>query len=194
VKAALVVALLPAIAAAAPKRVHLRASYVDGKGGAHQLELWRDGDRLRRDTDAKLSLFVAHDPGGEDRYRVVDRSRGILYDVARTNLFRLGSFVDWDSLTTLQGPAARRARLRPTGEPDGTTPAGRCRWVGDAERRICLSSRWGMPLMLAEKHGDQWNTVLTVEELHTGTVARTLLEPPKDLQHIDVDRDVAPQD
>jgi hypothetical protein len=53
VRSALALALcFPALASAgAPTRLHLRATYVDGRGAQHRLELWRDGDRLRRDTD-----------------------------------------------------------------------------------------------------------------------------------------------
>jgi len=192
--AAVAVALLPCVAYAAPKRIYLRAAYVDARGASHQLQLWRDGDRLRRDTDEKLSLFVVHDRKGDDRYQVVDRARGVAFDVARSNLYRLGTFVDWVSLTTLLAPAVQRAHLQPTDEPDGSTPAGRCRWSGDGERRVCFSSKWGLPLILAEKRGADWKTILTVEETRTGAIARTLLDPPTDVRKIDVDRDVAPQD
>jgi hypothetical protein len=173
---------------------YLSASYVDGQGASHHLQLWRNGDRLRRDTDDKVSLFVTHDRRGNDRYRVVDRVRNLSYAVTRANLYRLGNFADWTTLTTLLAPSLQRAHLLPTGEPDGSTPAGRCRWSGDAQHRVCSSAKWGLPLMLAEKRGDAWKTILTVEEVRSAPPARTLLDPPSDVQQIDVDRDVGPQD
>lgn len=172
----------------------LTASYVDASGASHTLEVWRDRDHLRRDTDGKLSLFVTHARRGDDRYRIVDRARGRAYSVSHTNLYRLGNFADWDTLTTLLPPAARRARLQPTGEPDGSTPAGRCHWMGAGDHKVCVSSKWGLPLLLAEKHGAQWKTVLTVENVRQGSIPRTTFQPPPDVHEIDVDRDFGPQD
>ena len=77
----LVAAVCSSVAAHAgtSTRLYLRAQILDEKGRAHVLELWRDGDRLRRDSDGRLSLFVTHGP--EDRFHVVDRARGLAYQI-----------------------------------------------------------------------------------------------------------------
>lgn len=181
---------LPGVAAAsAPVRFHLRASYLDAHGATHALEVWRDGDRLRRDTDGKLSLFVTHARGGEDRYRVVDRGRKLAYDVSRTNLYRIGTFTDWGTLTTL---VPRDRTL--VGDGVGATPVGTCRWQVAGDKRICWSERWGLPLRVEEKKDAAWRAVLTVEELRAGRPAAEVWAAPADVTPIDVDRDVAPTD
>jgi hypothetical protein len=186
--------LLPALVEAAPAQLHLRATYLDGRGGSHRLEVWRDGDRLRRDTDERLSLYVQHDRNGEDRYRVIDRTRNFGYSVARTNLYRLGTFVDWTSLTTLLSPALRRAALRPTAEPDVQTAAGRCRWLAaptSPEGRVCWSRRFALPLLIKNARGE---TVVTVEKVEIKRPASSTFAEVAGVLTVDADRDISPDD
>ena len=184
---------LPAAGAAgAPTRLYLKAHYLDGKGQTHQLVMWRDGDRLRRDTDEKLSLYVTH--GRDDRFRVVDKGRKIAYDVRRTNLYRIGTFTDWSSLTTLVHEPANAPPLAKSGEPALTTQAGVCRWRVAPDRRYCWSSSWQLPLLVERQTTEGWKNVLTVEEVRSGKPPAGTFELPADVSLIDVDRDVDPND
>jgi hypothetical protein len=187
---------LPAVAAAsAPVSFHLKATYVDARGQSHLLELWRDGNKLRRDTDGKLSLFVTHAVSGDDRYHVVDRARGFAYDARRANLIKIGSFSDWRSLTTLLATDHANATLTDAKEAVASTPVGGCRWRVGADRRVCWSDRWQLPLRIERRDASAgWRAVLTVDELQRGRPAASVLLPPHDLPVLDVDRDLSPAD
>ena len=147
---------------AAPS-MHFRAAYVSA-GTTHQLEVWRDHEiRLRRRTDDAVETFVnrsANDP--EWRMAVLDLRRKIRTDVDRTNLYRVGHFVDWfgmgHGLTRPSGPY----ELRQTAALRGVGPAiADCRWYRlsnqDKDSRICWSRAMGLPLLIATPDGQvQW--------------------------------------
>jgi hypothetical protein len=162
----------------------VQAHYVDAHGATHELSLWRDGARLRRDTDGNLQLFVEHRPDGNDRYHLIDRARARGYAVSRAHLYRIGSFPDWETLSSLapapRGRAGRRERTR----------AGECRWIGDRAREVCWSAALGIALRAREQRDGGWRDVLWVDRL-SRTLDRAELAPPSDVPLTDVDRDVA---
>jgi hypothetical protein len=163
----------------------VQAHYVDAGGATHTLQLWRDGQKLRRETDGKLGLFVEHRIDGDDRYRVIDRARGRAFSVSRVNLHRIGSFPDWNNLASLATPPKGRSGAREH------TAAGECRWVGDQKQQVCWSARLGLALRVREQRDGGWREVLTVDRVARGGFDRSELTPPEDLPLVDVDRDVS---
>jgi hypothetical protein len=145
-----------------------RASYlVDGK--QHQVEIWRDRDqRLRRRTDDTLETHIFKSPKQTEWHMVVlDLTRKIRTDIDRTNLYRIGHFTDWFSMS--------HALARPTGPyqltqlknaPDGEKPLSPCRWYalkrGGATSHICWSAQWRLPLLITDASGaTQWRVTST---------------------------------
>ena len=138
----------------APKGVHVKASYTDGKGRSHELEMWRDGDRrLRRRTDDKLELHAEKQGGGEYAFRLIDLAKKRLLEVNRTNLYRIGVFADWPALAGMITKPKPAHTLRPGARPKEKTPVGECRWVhleikGGGAQEICWSARFKLPLII----------------------------------------------
>lgn len=136
--------------------VHFVATYQDAAGASHRLEVWRVGRRyLHRRSDERLDLYAvpAAGPGAELAYRLVDHERHAVFDVARTNLHRIGVFSSWDAQAhVLERPATRYA-LRKVAAPAGVAVKG-CDWrriepEGAAPAStVCWSSRWGLPLAI----------------------------------------------
>src|SRR5690242_9253082 len=89
-------------ASAAPASVHFRGSYTDAGAKEHRFEVWRQKDvRLVRNTDDRLILYAVRSPDGSYIYKLVDKVRHLLIDVRQDNLYRLGRFTDWASLSTM---------------------------------------------------------------------------------------------
>lgn len=138
--------------------VHFVATYRDAAGANHRLEVWRVGTRyLHRRSDDRLDLYAvpAAGPGAELAYRLVDQQRRAVFDVARTNLHRIGVFSSWDAQAhVLERPATRytlRAVAAPAA-PAGAAASG-CAWrriepEGGAASTVCWSRRWGLPLAI----------------------------------------------
>ena len=146
--------------AGAPKGVHLKATYLDGKGKPHALEVWRDGDRhLRRRTDNALDLFADKAAGGDYAFRLVDHARLRLVEVSRTNLYRIGVFADFPSLAGLLARPKGAYALHREARPKSRLPAGECRWVrlepqGARAQSICWSDLFKVPLRIEGKAAD----------------------------------------
>jgi hypothetical protein len=162
----------------------VQAHYVDAGGATHELKLWRDGNKVRRDTDGKLQLFVEHKQDGDDQYHVIDRARGRAFAVHRMNLHRIGSFPDWATLASLALPPSAKPGARER------TEAGECRWMAEDRRRVCWSERLGLALRVQERRDSGWRDVLTVDRIARKTIDSSDLTPPADLPLIDVDHDV----
>ena len=178
----------------APARVHFRARYQDQAGASHAVQVWRDGNRLRRDTDDRLAMYVEHKPGADDRFEVIDRSRAVAYKVSRLNLFRIGSFPDWTGLASMLVRPRANAEVTPAGERPEQTPAGTCRWLKPGDRRVCWSARWRLPLrIVARDSAGRWKQVLTIDQVSGERFADGIFTPRiAGLTEIDVDRDVHP--
>jgi hypothetical protein len=176
--------------------IHLRATYRDARGAEHRLELWRDGGRVRRDTDDRLQVFAVR-AGVEDRFWVVDRSRAILFTASRTTLFRLGSFRSWEGLATSLEPPAPGARVTRLARQTGSAAGARCTWwssgSGAAEQRICWSSTLRAPLLVEALVDRRWKAVWRVEQMGREPFASSVFEVPgQGLQKLDLDEDANP--
>lgn len=180
-------------ARSAPSSVRLVATYRDGGGREHRLQLWRDGDRrLVRRTDDRVELHVER-AGGDYRYVVVDRARKLAYDATRTNLARIGIFADWSALATLIARPDGAYKLRTAGS--GRTSLGACRRFelsrGVTRERICWSDAWKLPLVIERRVDGAWQPQLTVVELARDAIADAVFAMPAGLQTIDANRDIA---
>ncbi len=80
-----------------------------GVAQGHVVETWRDGDRVRRQTDGVLDVVAVRRADGEVDVVVTDLRRGLRY--TRTQLYRLGVFVDWAELA--RRPAAPASMCTP---------------------------------------------------------------------------------
>ena len=139
---------------AAPANVHFRGSYLDAKGKEHRFEVWRQGDtRLVRNTDDRLVLHAIRGDNGSYVYKLVDKSRRVVIDVRQENLYRLGRFTDWASLSTMIERPAQPHRIV-DGKRSQTTSLGVCRWyrveLEQQSEEICWSRAWGLPLLMRD--------------------------------------------
>ena len=134
------------------------------QGSEHQVEIWRDRDlRLKRRTDGRLETYIFK-PARQDEWRMVvlDLPRKIRTDIDRSNLYRIGHFTDWFSMS--------HALARPTGSyllselksaPNGEKPLAECRWYAlnraGSVSHICWSSDLRLPLLITDGGGIvQW--------------------------------------
>ena len=145
---------------AAPTDVHFRAYYVDGQGARHVLEAWRTGiGYLHRRTDAAIDLYGVAARGAETRYRLLDHRRRIAADVSRTNLHRIGVYVDAFGLAHVVEPPKEPYRVEAAGAPPGIRAEG-CTWrallrTQSRPRRtlVCWSAAWGLPVAIVDADG-----------------------------------------
>jgi hypothetical protein len=142
------------------RQLNYRATYL-ANGSEHQVEIWRDRDqRLKRRTDDKLETYIFK-PARQAEWNMVvlDLQRKMRTDIGRTNLFRIGHFTDWFSMS--------HALTRPTGSyqltelktaPVSGKPLSACRWYalkqGEAESHICWSAELRLPLLISDAHGN----------------------------------------
>jgi hypothetical protein len=159
-------------------KLALLAHYLDASGASHELHMWRDGDRVRRDTDGQLQIFVE-----DDRYQVIDLARGRAYRAHRASLARIGSFPDRELLGSLALPP-------PKALGRDKTPVGSCRWYGDADKRVCWSEKWKVALLVRERHGEDWHETLRVERIEPKFSEDVFHPQPGKLIEMDLDADV----
>ena len=168
-------------AKAAPAHWHARVAY-RGADGAHELELWREGERLlRRDTDRKLTLVARHVPG-DTAYKMdlFDHRRRIHSLIDRDSLYRIGRFTDWADLAHgLQHPGPAY-KLKPTvvrvvAKP---APVAPCRWydltVAGRTSRICWSAAEAYPIEILDGRG---KVVLRVLKMDHAKPAPAVFRP-----------------
>jgi hypothetical protein len=185
----------------APKGVHLKATYADGKGASHDLEIWRDGDRrLRRRTDTKLDLFAEKTVSSDYAFRLVDLENKRIFEVNRTNLYRIGVFTDWPALAGIlvrpRGPHALRREARPVER----TPAGECRWIqltvqAGGSKSICWSDRFKVPLVIQTPAppGGTATTLFQVKQIEAKVPeARIWKVPAEGFLLVSADQDIDP--
>jgi len=152
-----------------------RATYL-ANGAEHQMEVWRDRDqRLKRRTDDKLETYIFKQPKqAEWNMVVLDLQRKMRTDIDRTNLYRIGHFTDWFSmshalvrpvgaytLTALSAPATHTGSAKsaaPDVAPVTGKPIAACSWYslahGGQESRICWSSDLRLPLLITDPRGE----------------------------------------
>ncbi len=142
-----------------PAVLHYRAEF-QARGAAHQLEVWRDGQRrLRRRTDDAIDAFVTRAAGdAEYRMTVLDLKRHIETRIDRTNLIRIGGFIDWFDLAHgLKHPLGDYEVAAIAAPPGAPQPIGPCRWhelrqLGHATP-VCWSGSLRLPLLILGPEG-----------------------------------------
>lgn len=147
-----------------PRQLHYSASYV-ADGQPHAVEAWRLGEqRLRRRTDGKLETHIFKPAGQTEWHMVVlDLPRQIRTDIDRTNLYRIGHFTDWFSMShALARPHGAYALTALAAAPQvDDKPLSACRWYalaqGAAVSHICWSTALRLPLLITDAAGNtQW--------------------------------------
>jgi len=170
----------------APKTVFFRATFEDASGKPHEVRSWRDGDkRLRRDTDAAMSLLVTRAAGGELAYELVDRVQKVKVEVNRTNLYRVGLFSDWSALATNVAEPRTKYDLVVTDRTEKRKVGGDCRWVKLDKQEICWSDAWGVPLVIRRDAREIYRVV----EISSKVDAK-VFEPEQGLFVVDANEDM----
>lgn len=182
-------------ASAAPANVHFRGTYSDGRGQAHRFEVWRQKDaRLVRNTDDRLVLYAVRGDDGSYVYKLVDKVRHLLIDVRQENLYRLGRFSDWASLSTMLQRPAQSYRVLDA-KRSQTTSLGPCRWfrveVGAKTEEVCWSRSWGLPLMMREARAER-GFQFTIDAVDRQASAAAFRLDDKGLVPIHADEDIHP--
>jgi hypothetical protein len=139
--------------AKAPAHVHFHAHYLDGSGGPHTLEVWRDGEnRLRRKSDDAIDVYAQQKAGGEIDFSIVDHSRGIIVRADRATLFRVGHFSGWFGLAHVLDVPHGVYMVSALMAPPEMKAGGQCHWyrleITDPGRKVtevCWSENWGLP-------------------------------------------------
>ena len=145
------------------RQLHYRATYSAG-GSAHQVAIWRDRDlRLKRRTDDQLETHVFK-PKNQSEWQMVvlDLPRKIRTDIDRSNLYRIGHFTDWFSMShALARPTGAYRLTALSAAPGSEAALSACRWYA-LERagvlnHVCWSSQWRLPLLITDASGKtQW--------------------------------------
>jgi len=137
-----------------PRALHFTGVYAN-QGGEHTLEVWRDGDRrLKRLTDGTVETYVFRKQGSaEFQMSVVDQKKKIHTRVDRSNLYRLGSFVDWFDLAhVVRHPVGAYKVAKAAPAADAPKGGRECQWYAlarkDGTTRICWSAPLGLPVVI----------------------------------------------
>lgn len=145
------------------RQSHYRANYFLNDV-PHQIEVWRDADqRLKRRTDDSVeTLIFKQAKHTEWRMVVLDLKRKIRTDIERTNLYRIGHFTNWFSLSHSLSRPVGDYQLSKISPPAMSEPAfAPCDWYGltrsGVESHICWSSKLRLPLLITGPNGQiQW--------------------------------------
>lgn len=158
-----------------PSYIHYQASYQLGNM-THNIEVWRDqNQRLKRLTDNRIETFVFKESKQVEWQMVVlDLTRKIRTDITRTNLYRIGHFTDWFSLShSLSRPLIAYQLIESTPPEGSEKPFANCRWyqlkMNTSNSRICWSTKVHLPLLITDVKGKtQWRvTALDTRQIDT---------------------------
>ncbi|MES2000672.1 MAG: hypothetical protein V4446_15280 [Pseudomonadota bacterium] len=175
----------------APSQVYFQARYVNAQGQSHRLQIWRDGARLLRRTDDALDIEVTHDAAGAAQYRVFDYRRGIVTQVARSNLYRIGVFSEGFSLAHV---LARPYGAFQLAVDLGQAPlSGDCNWIRispaeGAPSQVCWSAQWGVPMEIRQSG----QTVFQIEQLARNVPESFLQAARRNWITVDANQDIDP--
>ena len=143
-----------------PRLLHYQAVY-RSNGTEHSLEVWRDGDRrLKRRTDKNIETYLFRAPGSaEFQMSVLDPKKKIRTRIGRTNLYRIGSQIDWfdmaHGLKHPVGPYTVAKAQTPAGAPKTVES---CQWYdltqGNRTTHICWSVRDRLPVLIQTRQGE----------------------------------------
>lgn len=158
-------------AAGEPASLHYQVLYA-ANGSIHRMDVWRDRDsRIKRTTDKALVTYATRAPGGAGyTLRVLDLKRRISTVIARTNLYRIGSFTDWYDLGHgLRHPKGAYRLVAASAPPAGMPRIGRpCRWYdlveGARVTHVCWDDQAKLPLLMAQGNGPPIWRVVTLDQ------------------------------
>lgn len=156
-----------------PRSLHYRATY-QARGAAHELEVWRDGQRrLKRETDRAVITFVTRKADSpEFQLTVLDLHRRMLTQIDRTNLYRVGDFTDWFDLShglrRPKGAYRLTAGAAPTQAPRALRA---CRWFDlaqtfagrDRVTHVCWDGADRLPVLILSSRGETLWRVTTAD-------------------------------
>ena len=149
--------------ASEPARLHYKVEYHDAKG-PHTLEVWREGDHLKRTTDGALETTVERGKQGELHITLRDERRRIFTQVTRNALYQIGHGVDWFSMAHgLARPASSfKVSVLAAAPPDvqgARHAAVKCRWYeiteGNRRNDVCWNATAGLPAMIVAQPGNR---------------------------------------
>lgn len=142
-----------------PAQLRYTAAFTSG-GADHRLSVWRDGDRrVKRVTDEALETYAVRKPGEAAFHMdVLDRRKHIHTRIDRTNLYRVGAFIDWFDLTHgLRHPKGIYQLATGSAPTAALKPLCPCRWYdltqGGRAVHVCWSREVRLPLLIVSAEG-----------------------------------------
>ena len=141
-----------------PAATHFKAIFAVN-GAEHNLEVWRETNRIRRVTDGTVETFARRKSGTADyRLSVLDFKKKIRTDIDRENLYRIGHFSDWfdlgHGLRHPKGQYHLSATSAPARTEDMIAP---CAWFDLAQEgritHVCWSIKHRLPLLIQAADG-----------------------------------------
>ncbi len=145
--------------AAEPRALHYKAAFMS-RGGAHQMEVWRDGQsRLKRSTDSAIETYVVRKPDSAEYQMVIlDTQHKIVTRIDRSNLYRVGNFTDWFDLAHgLKHPKGDYQLVSAAAPAGAPRPLAACTWYDLTQAQhtvhVCWSARSRLPMLLVDQAG-----------------------------------------
>lgn len=142
-----------------PRTLHYQALF-SVQGSEHRLEVWRDGDKLKRSTDKVIDTYVFRQHGSaEYQMSVLDRKKKIHTRIGRTNLYRIGNLTDWFDLAHGLKHPVGAYKVAKAQAPDGAPKdATGCQWYdltqNDRTTHICWGMKDRLPMVIQAKNGE----------------------------------------
>jgi hypothetical protein len=137
----------------APSNVYFEACYQEGRL-SHRLKVWRQGETLlRRESDGRLDLYVSNQLGNNLQFRLLDLQHKRAISVTRDNLYRIGIFSNWWSLTHVLTRPYSAFTIKAQHTKPAKTSNGKCRWCdlqSTKHTHVCWSRTWGIPLLIRD--------------------------------------------
>ena len=130
---------------------------------------------------------------GEDTpvYYIIDKNKKTVSKVSQTNLYKIGLFFNWNSMTTLVDLPGNTAVTAQNEAQDGCTMY----LVAGADAALCVDGNYHIPLRMSQR-GAEVARVASVKPLHTDlkTTADSLTLTCRQDHYtfFDVDSDMAP--
>jgi hypothetical protein len=167
-------------------------------GLSHRLKVWRQGETLlRRETDGRLDLYVSNQLGNNLQFRLLDLQHKRAISVTRDNLYRIGIFSNWWSLTHVLTRPYSAFTIKAQHTKPAKASNGKCRWYdlqSTKHTHVCWSRTWGIPLLIRDDvAGDGATPQFEIVSVRTFLPTPELLRiPDKDFIGVDANRDIDP--
>src|SRR5208283_2120288 len=130
---------------------------------------------------------------GEDApvYYIIDKNKKTVLKISQTNLYKIGLFFNWNSMTTLVDLPGNTAVTAQNETQDGCT----MHLVAGADAALCVDDNYHIPLRMSQR-GAAVARVASVKPLHTdlktSADSLTLTCRQDHYTFFDVDSDMAP--